>query len=142
MPALELDASLVHVDHADARGNAQILGPDPYFDDLFCGAAKRRFVSCERIVETAALTELGCIHTLLLDRGMVDGVVEAPFGAHPTSCTPKYGIDLEHLKTYAAATTPDGWADYAARFVALDQEGYLDAVGGASRVAAIPPTIF
>jgi glutaconate CoA-transferase, subunit A len=33
---------------ADARGNAQYLGPDLYFDDLFLGAAKRRFVSCER----------------------------------------------------------------------------------------------
>ena len=40
MPALRLDVALVHVDHADERGNAQILGPDPYFDDLFCGAAQ------------------------------------------------------------------------------------------------------
>ena len=57
MPALALDAALVHVNHADARGNAQILGPDPYFDDLFCGAAKRRFVSCERIVATDDLAK-------------------------------------------------------------------------------------
>src|SRR5690349_20922566 len=54
MPALTLDAALVHVDNADARGNAQILGVDPYFDDLFCGAAAKRYVSCERIVETSA----------------------------------------------------------------------------------------
>jgi len=56
MPALELDAALVHVDRADARGNGQILGPDPYFDDLMCGAAKRRYVSCEKIVATASVT--------------------------------------------------------------------------------------
>ena len=142
MPALALDAALVHVDFADARGNAQILGPDPYFDDLFCGAARKRYLSCERIVETSAFAEQGCIHSLVLDRGMVDAVVEAPFGAHPTSCTPAYGIDLDHLKVYAAATTPEGWADYRARFVDVEPAAYLEAVGGATRLAAIPPPIF
>ena len=42
MPALHLDAALVHMNRADARGNGQYLGPDPYFDDLFCLAAERR----------------------------------------------------------------------------------------------------
>ena len=142
MPALALDAALVHVDCADARGNAQILGPDPYFDDLFCGAARKRYLSCERVVETSAFAEQGCIHSLVLDRGMVDAVVEAPFGAHPTSCTPAYGIDLDHLKVYAAATTPEGWADYRARFIDVEPAAYLEAVGGATRLAAIPPPIF
>jgi glutaconate CoA-transferase subunit A len=142
MPALRLDAALVHVDHADARGNAQILGPDPYFDDLFCGAAAQRYVTCERIVETAAFAEHGCLHSLVLDRGMVDAVIEAPFGAHPTSCTPAYGIDLDHLKAYGAATTPEAWNDYRARFVDVDDAAYLAAVGGAERVRAIPPPIF
>src|SRR5215210_7436623 len=50
VPALELDVAIVHMNRADASGNAQFLGPDPYFDDLFLGAAKRRFVSTERIV--------------------------------------------------------------------------------------------
>jgi len=44
---------------------------------------------------------------------MVDAVVEAPFGAHPTSCTPGVRIDLDHLKVYAAATTPEGWRTIA-----------------------------
>jgi glutaconate CoA-transferase subunit A len=142
MPALTLDAALVHVDNADARGNAQILGVDPYFDDYFCGAAARRYVSCERVVETSAFADHGCLHTLALDRGMVDAVVEAPFGAHPTSCTPGYGIDLDHLKAYGAATTPEAWADYRARFIDVDAAAYLAAVGGAERVSAIRPPIF
>ena len=41
MPALELDVALVHLNRADQHGNAQYLGPDPYFDDLFCMAAER-----------------------------------------------------------------------------------------------------
>jgi acyl CoA:acetate/3-ketoacid CoA transferase alpha subunit len=141
MPALRLDAALVHVDHADERGNAQILGPDPYFDDLFCGAAARRYVSCERIVPTAELVRLGCIHSLTLNRSLVDGVVEAPFGAHPTACVPKYGIDLAHLQTYAAATG-DAFAAYRREFVDVDDARYVEAVGGAARLAAIPPPVF
>ena len=41
MPALRLDAALIHLNRADAAGNGQYLGPDPYFDDLFCLAAAR-----------------------------------------------------------------------------------------------------
>ncbi len=142
MPALALDAALVHVDCADARGNAQILGPDPYFDELFCGAARKRYVTCERLVATRDFAARGCVHTLVLDRGLVDAVVEAPFGAHPTACTPGYGIDLEHLKVYGAATAPAAWSEYRARFVDVDAAAYLAAVGGAERVAAIPSPIF
>jgi glutaconate CoA-transferase subunit A len=143
MPALRLDAALVHVDYADARGNGQVLGPDPYFDDLYCGAAVRRFVSCEQIIDTERFAEHGSLQTLLLDRGMIDGVIEAPFGAHPTSCVPKYGIDAEHLQRYAAsAKGENGWQEYREEFVDTDHDAYLKAVGGASRIAAIPPTIF
>ncbi len=52
MPALTLDVALVHLNRADAHGNAAYLGPDPYFDDLFCLAATRRFVSCEQVLST------------------------------------------------------------------------------------------
>ena len=50
VPALTMDAAFVHMNRSDARGNGQYLGPDPYFDDLFCLAAERAYVSCERIV--------------------------------------------------------------------------------------------
>ena len=143
MPALELDAALVHVDQADERGNAQILGPDPYFDDLFCAAAKRRYVSCERIVPTDDLLKAGCLHTLYLDRGMVDAVIEAPFGAHPSSCVPRYGIDVEHLKIYsAAAASADAWRDYRTKFVDVADDAYLAAIGGAARVEKIAAPVF
>src|SRR5688572_15222574 len=49
VPALKLDAALVHMNRADEAGNAQYLGPDPYFDELYCAAADRAYVSCERI---------------------------------------------------------------------------------------------
>ena len=93
MPALDLDVALVHLNRADAHGNATYLGPDPYFDDLFAMAADRTFVSCEQVVDTAGLTVDTPVQRLLLSRMMVDGVVETPHGAHFTTCTPDYERD-------------------------------------------------
>jgi len=129
MPALRLDAALVHLNRADERGNAQYLGPDLYFDDLFLLAAAQRFVSTERVVATEALLDEGSIHTLRVNRSMVDGVVEAPGGAHFTSCEPDYGRDEAFQRHYAAtAKDPDAWADFRARFVDVDEDAYRAAV--------------
>jgi glutaconate CoA-transferase subunit A len=119
MPALELDAALAHASRADASGNAQILGPDPYFDDLFCMAAKLRIVSCERVVPTQELSTVGGLSTLRIHRGMVDAVIEAPRGAAFTSCEPDYPRDEAAQRAYAAsAQEPGGWAAFRARWLA------------------------
>jgi glutaconate CoA-transferase, subunit A len=129
VPALRLDAALVHMNRADERGNGQYLGPDPYFDDLFCLAADRAFLSCERIVPTAELTAAGPVQTLLVNRAMVAGVCETPNGAHFTSCVPDYGRDEAFQALYAAAAaSPDRWAEFRARFLAGDEAGYQAAV--------------
>jgi acyl CoA:acetate/3-ketoacid CoA transferase alpha subunit len=130
MPALPLDVAIVHQNRADARGNAQYLGPDLYFDDLFLGAAKRRFVSCEEIVETRDFAKFGSLHTLRIHRGMVDGVVEAPGGAHFTECPPDYGRDEAFQREYAAAAKgEEAWAAFRERFLALASEDeYQEAV--------------
>ena len=118
MPALTLDVALVHLNRADARGNASYLGPDPYFDDLICLAARRRFVSCEQIVSTEELVAGAPPQALLLNRMMVDGVVEAPRGAYFTSCVPDYPRDETFQKEYvAAAADPAAWAEFYERFL-------------------------
>jgi len=123
MPALELDVALVHLDRADARGNAQFLGPDLYFDDLFCMAAKRRFMSCEQLVETRDFAKFGSVHTLKINRTMVDGVVETPMGAHFTECPPDYGRDEPFQREYAAsAKSPEAWDAFRRRFLEVDSE--------------------
>lgn len=101
MPALDLDVAFVHLNRADAHGNACYLGPDPYFDDLFCLAARHRVLSCERIVPTAELVGSAPPQALLLNRMMVDAVVEAPGGAGFTSCVPDYGRDETAQRAYA-----------------------------------------
>jgi glutaconate CoA-transferase subunit A len=128
MPALHLDAALVHMNLADAQGNSAFLGPDPYFDDLFCMAAERRFVSCERIVSAAELAT-SPLQSLRVQRWMVDGVVEAPRGAHFTECLPDYGRDEAFMKEYAAsAKSPEAWTAFYDRYIAVDHKGYLAAM--------------
>jgi glutaconate CoA-transferase, subunit A len=126
MPALTLDVALVHMNRADQGGNAQYLGPDPYLDDLFCLAASRRLVSCERIVPTAELIAGGPPQSLLLNRAMTDGVIETPRGAHFTSCVPDYGRDEAFQRRYAeAAATDEAWAQFTRQFLSGDEAGYL-----------------
>ena len=130
VPALPLDVALVHLNRADRHGNATYLGPDPYFDDLFCMAADRAFVSCEQIVDTAGLTVDAPVQRLLLSRMMVSGVVETPNGAHFTTCTPDYERDERFQRAYAAAAagSDEDWAAFAARFLEGDEAAYQAAV--------------
>ncbi|MFE3146913.1 CoA transferase subunit A [Streptomyces sp. NPDC059218] len=131
MPALRMDAALVHLNRADRFGNGQYLGPDPYFDDLFCEAADAAYVSCERLVETAELTGNAAPQTLLVRRHSVTGVVETPNGAHFTSCAPDHPRDEAFQKAYAtAAADPDAWAAFSERFLPAggDEKGYQSAV--------------
>lgn len=129
VPALRLDVALVHMNRADAGGNGQYLGPDPYFDDLLCLAADRAFVSCEQIVPTSGLLEAGPPQSLLINRAMVTGVVEAPRGAHFTSCVPDYDRDEPFQAEYAqAAADPEAWQRFESEFLADGEDGYRAAV--------------
>jgi glutaconate CoA-transferase subunit A len=131
VPALELDVALVHQNRGDAAGNGQYLGIDPYFDDLFCMAAKRRFMSVEELLPTDDLAGAGPVQTLRINRLMVDGVVEAPFGAHFTSCAPDYERDETFQREYAATARDDeAWDTFRARYLdAGGHDEYRKAVG-------------
>ena len=130
MPALELDAAFIHMNRADVHGNGQFLGPDPYFDDLYCMAARKRFMSCERIVEPADFAKSGSFHTLKIHRAMIDGVIEAPNGAHFTECPPDYDRDEGFQREYAGtAKDPDAWEAFKARYLDVESEAaYQEAV--------------
>ncbi|MEU5996505.1 CoA-transferase [Streptomyces sp. NPDC047197] len=129
VPALRMDAALVHLNRADRLGNAQYLGPDPYFDDLFCEAADTAYVSCERIVESSELTERAAPQTMLISRHAVTGVTETPQGAHFTSCVPDYDRDELFQKAYAtAAADPEAWKEFEDRFLGGTEQDYQAAV--------------
>ncbi len=114
VPALKLDVALVHMNRASEHGVGQYLGPDPYFDDWFCMAADKAFVSAERLT----LDEDACIQSRLLNRTMVDGVIEAPGGAWFTECPPDYPRDEALQKEYAAtAKDPEAWQRFVERYL-------------------------
>jgi glutaconate CoA-transferase subunit A len=130
MPAIKLDVALLHANRADARGNAQYLGPDWYFDDLFAMAADRTFVSCERIVEPGDFLKEGPESTIRISRIFTDGVVEAPYGAHFTHCVPDYQRDEQIQKEYAdSAKSPEAWADFRAKYIDIPEADYRRVIG-------------
>jgi glutaconate CoA-transferase subunit A len=130
-PALALDVALIHMHRGDARGNGQYLNVDPYFDDLMCMAATKRFMSVERIVDADDLLREGPVQTLRINRLMTDGVVDAPFGAHFTECVPDYGRDEAFQREYAgSAKTPDAWAAWREKYLDCgDHDQYRKVVG-------------
>ncbi|QIS07144.1 acyl CoA--acetate/3-ketoacid CoA transferase subunit alpha [Nocardia brasiliensis] len=129
MPALNLDAALVHLNLGDKHGNAAYTGVEPYFDDLYCLAAERRYVSVERIVETDELVKTVPLQALLLNRMMVDGVVEAPGGAHFTLAGDSYGRDEKFQKHYAqSAKSPQAWQQFVDKYLAVSEDEYQAAV--------------
>jgi glutaconate CoA-transferase subunit A len=143
MPAIHLDAALLHVTEADALGNTVIMSPDPFFDEVIGRAARHTYVTCERIVPTPEVCTIERARYQPFERSVVTGVVEAPFGAHPTASAPGYGIDVEHLNEYSAAATADSWAAYRRKYVDVaDHDAYVAAVGGYGRIASIAPPVF
>jgi len=129
MPALPLDVALVHMNRGDRGGTGQYLGIDPYFDDLYCLAAKRRFLTVERIIETEDFLNEGPVQSVRINRLMVDGVVETPGGAHFTSCSPDYERDEAFQRAYAAtAKSTDAWDAFRANYIDVSEADYQKAV--------------
>lgn len=129
MPALCLDAAFVHMNLGDAQGNAAYTGIDPYFDDLYLMAAERRYLSVEKVAATEELVKAVPPQALLVNRMMVDSVVEAPNGAHFTTAAPDYGRDEKFQRHYAeAAKSDDTWAQFVATYLSGSEDDYQAAV--------------
>ena len=136
MPALNLDVALLHVNKSDEKGNTQIVGPDPFFDELFARAATKTFISSEELVSTQELGgKEGAIFNRF-ERSLVTGEVHSTFGAHPTSCAPNYGFDMKHLKEYSDAAK--SFEEYSSKYMNKTHEEYIDSVGGSEAIKNIP----
>ena len=96
---LQPDWAVLHVQEADAEGNARILG-SLFWDRVMSRAARGVLLTAERIVPTEELArqpELTVVPAFL-----VRAVVLAPRGAWPGSCTPYYDIDRDGVEQYLA----------------------------------------
>ncbi len=139
MPALKLDAALIHTNKADVRGVCQITSPDHYMDDWFARAADKTFVSTEEIVESEFFADEAQARFVFWERSQTTAVIHVPGGAHPSSCAPDYGFDVPHFKEYNASAKEGGFEAYAGKYISGKSEAdYQQAVGGVDAIKALP----
>ena len=100
VPAIVPDVALIHVQEADADGNARIWG-STFEDLLMVRAARRVIVTAERIVDRSALVAEP--ERTSIPGFLVEAVVEAPRGAWPTSCAGLYEYDASAIEQLLAA---------------------------------------
>jgi len=144
MPAIKLDAALLHVDRADNRGVCQIKGPDLYMDDVFARAADKTFVTCDELVDTSYFAEGEEARYVFWERNQTTGVVHIPGVAHPSSCAPLYGFDAKHFKEYTGSIKEEngGWKKYFDTYVACNETEYQQKVGGIDAIRKLPLPVF
>lgn len=132
--AIAPDVAVVHALRCDAEGNAQwdgTSGPDVEM----AKAARRVIVTCEEVVAREVL--VANAHMTKLPGYYVEAVIEAPFGAHPTSHAPRYSSDPWQLMEYAAAAAGEEYGGYVARLRSESEADYRVRVLGAGRAKVL-----
>jgi len=129
LPPLHPDVALMHVQYAGEDGTCRIDGLT-FADIEQAKASGKVIVSCEEIVPEAYIRrdpDRNCLASF-----MVDALVPAPYGAHPTACHRFYDYDAKHLNMFKTmAPDDDRFQDYLDQWVYPfeHQEDYLAAVG-------------
>ena len=104
LPALNPDVALLHVQRADAYGNAQIDGLQ-FMDLDIAMAARKVILTTERIVSNDQIRRQP--DRTKIPFFTVEAVVETPFAAAPHECFGAYEPFFRHLDAYAEATKAD-----------------------------------
>jgi glutaconate CoA-transferase subunit A len=130
--ALPVDVAVVHAHAADAEGNVRVDPKLVWMDNELVNAAATTICSVEGFVDHSAFVAEPARTTY--PRFMVDAVVEAPWGAYPTSCFPAYGHDKQFFDAYSASVRdPLEWKRFWEERVVgpASQGSFIDANGGA-----------
>src|ERR1700752_2649108 len=101
--------------------------------------AKRRFMTWEKLIRNDEFLKEGSVQTLLLNRTMVDGVIETPRGAHFTEYPPDYGRDEAFQREYAASAKDAGaWQSFFEKYLSVEDEAaYQRAVASFAQRAQV-----
>jgi len=129
VPAVQPDFVLLHGQQADKLGNVQFYG-GCFFDPLLAQAGKRVVVSVDRIVETTSIRKNSRLTKL--PAAFVHAVVEAPYGAHPSSSAAGYDMDEKHIREYVKASSNQAaFKAYLERYVTgpKDESQYVGLMG-------------
>lgn len=133
VPALRPDVALLHAPAGDRYGNLHL--EQPYvLDERFASASASVVATVDELVSTDEVTAAG----VTIPAHLVAAVTEVPYGAHPSSCYPRYGYDRAHLREYvsAAQSGPDDLDKYLGVYLGGSEQDYRAAVG-AERLAAL-----
>ena len=127
--ALAPDVAIVHVQRADAEGNAHCWGN---FGVMLEGvrAAKRVIVVAEKVVEAEVIASDP--NRTAIPGFLVSAVVECPYGAHPSPVQGCYKRDDAAFQQYHEQTkTPADFAAWFERWVrgVADRREYMNLVG-------------
>lgn len=115
VPAIRPDVALIHVNTADSSGYGLIEG-ELYIDPLIARAAKKTFLSAERVMPADELRARPRDRQIL--RIWVQGVTAAPMGAYFTSCYPDYRADFNYARQYmAASASPEAFKAFLDQWV-------------------------
>jgi glutaconate CoA-transferase subunit A len=135
---LPVDVAIVHAAEADTRGNVRVDPKLVWMDSELVKAAATTIVTVERIVPESSFRAEP--HRTTYPRFTVETVVEAPWGAYPTSCFPSYGYDGDFFRAYAAAhANPEtAQAFWDERIAGPETHAaFLDANGGPQTLLSI-----
>jgi len=133
IPAVNIDVAFLHAHCSDAYGNVQYVGHG-YGDRAIYAAADLTFVQVEQVVSNEEI-KADPLRTAIPG---ADGIIRAPFGAHPYSSPGHYIEDQAHIREYVKAATAWAKSDdfgplaaYLDRFVTgpADHVEYLERVG-------------
>ncbi len=127
--ALAPDVAIVHVQRADAEGNAHCWGN---FGVMLEGvrAAKRVIVVAEKVVEPEVISSDP--NRTVIPGFLVNAVVECPYGAHPSPVQGCYSRDDAAFQQYHEQTkTAADFAAWLKRWVldVADRREYMNLVG-------------
>ncbi|MFQ5910581.1 MAG: CoA transferase subunit A [Thermoplasmata archaeon] len=128
VPPLQPDVAMVHCQKADEYGNAIFEG-SKFTDFLMVKASDTVILQVEEVVPHEYLLEN--VMRVDVPAFLVDAVVNAPFGCHPTASHRYYHYDEDHIKEYLRACKEDFDA-YLEQYVRgpKDNEEYLEVIGG------------
>jgi glutaconate CoA-transferase subunit A len=127
--AIVPDVAIVHVQRADAQGNAHCWGN---FGVMLEGvrAARRVIVVAEKIVEPEVIASDP--NRTVIPGFLVSAVVECPYGAHPSPVQGCYKRDDAAFQQYHEQTkTPADFAAWLERWVltVADRHEYMNRIG-------------
>ena len=127
--ALHPDAAIVHVQRADAEGNAHCWGNFGIMLEAV-KAARRVIVTAEEIVAPEVIASDP--NRTVIPGFLVSAVVEAPMGAHPSPVQGCYNRDDAYFRQYHEQTkTKQNFKQWAQRWVydVADRAAYVELLG-------------